>query len=81
MEKFGKNFKAGRESVPCPLCKKHEDGEEESFSICEVTADKIDNKADFDEIFDENLKKETVDSLTIIMNLRDNHAYEEEETN
>ena len=32
MEQFGENFKAGRDSINCPLCNSHLDSQSEAFT-------------------------------------------------
>ena len=53
MAKFGENYRAGRDSVLCPLCKNHKDSQEESFR-CTKVRDKIKVEDKYDEIFDDN---------------------------
>ena len=71
MEKFGQNFRGGREVVLCPLCRNHKDGEEESFSTCSETKEKVDIRGSFDEIFRDDIPIETVLTMKRIMKHRE----------
>ena len=72
MEKFGQNFRGGRELVLCPLCRQHRDGEEESFNSCSETRKHVDIRGTFNEIFAEDISKKTVMTMTRILTFRDN---------
>ena len=78
MEKFGENYKAGRETVLCPLCMKHKDDKEESFKYCKVVEERFGVSGDFESIFDHNISRETMNSMKKIMELRGGNIDKEE---
>ena len=47
---FGENFRGGQQTVVCPLCKLHPDGQEESFS-CVKVKQIIEVRGNYKEIF------------------------------
>ena len=71
MEKFGENYRGGREYVLCPICKTHRDGEEESFTECKEVLVEADTEGTFDNIFEENISRETINKITRIMKIRE----------
>ena len=78
MEKFGDNYKAGRETVLCPLCMKHKDDEEESFKYCKVVEERFGVSGCFESIFDDNISRETINYMKKIMELRGSNTDKEE---
>ena len=78
MAKFGENYRAGRDSVLCPLWKNHKDSQEESFR-CTKVRDKIKVEDKYDEIFDDNhINLQRIATvLADIESIRDKHTEEE----
>ena len=50
MAPFGENFRGGEKTVLCPLCRKHPDGQEESFSCVQVNR-LVNVRGNYKEIF------------------------------
>ena len=69
MEKFGENYRAGRSQVSCPLCHVHLDNQEMAFQCSEITKE-LTMKGNLEDIFSENIKLETVETLTKIVEIR-----------
>ena len=69
MEKFGENYQAGRSQVLCPLCHVHLDNQEMAFQCSEITKE-LTMKGNLEDIFSENIKLETVETLTKIVEIR-----------
>ena len=58
MERFGENFRSGREFVSCPLCLSHKDSQSASFSQCKIINEEIDIQGRYDDLF-EDIKSNT----------------------
>ena len=69
MANFGENFKGGRSQVNCPLCKTHPDKQELSY-ICPFINSKMEVEGDMNEIYGNNINKNTVETIEKITNLR-----------
>ena len=69
MERFGENFRGGRESVPCPLYGEHRDSEIMSFK-CETIKRIIKIETSYKEIFCQKISKTTVDTISKIAKFR-----------
>ena len=69
MEKFGENYRAGRSQVSCPLCHVHLDNQEMAFQCSEITKE-LTIRGNLEDIFSENIKLETVETLTKIVEIR-----------
>ena len=69
MEKFGENYRAGRGPVSCPLCSNHLDNLEMAFQ-CPVIIKEQTIKGKPEDIYKENIKLETVETIVKIVELR-----------
>ena len=69
MEKFGENFRGGKLSVTCPLCRVHLDNQAMSFH-CSVIKDNIDVNGDISDVYGENISMQTVDTIMKITEIR-----------
>ena len=69
MANFGENFKGGRSQVNCPLCKTHPDKQELSY-ICPFINSKMEVEGDMNEIYGNNINKNTIETIEKITNLR-----------
>ena len=69
MAPFGDNFKGGRESVCCPLCKENVDSQSHSFN-CKVLKEEIEIKCDLSEIYTDTISLETAETVTKIIETR-----------
>ena len=69
METFGENFRGGNGPVPCPLCHLHLDNEEMSFQ-CQAIKSVMEIKGNIQDIYQQNIRKETVETITKISKYR-----------
>ena len=69
-EDFGENYKGGRQSVLCPLCMGHKDGQLESFTRCDFITHRIRIRGQYEEIFNEFIPTMTVKTVSRITDLR-----------
>ena len=69
MEKFCENFRGGNGPATCPLCKLHLDNQEMSFQ-CPVIKSEITISGDIKDVYKEDIKMETVRTITKISELR-----------
>ena len=71
MARFGENFRSGRGSVICPVCRSHNDSQDNSFT-CKVITNKITIKGNYKDIFLSTGQElpELVETLTQIEQLR-----------
>ena len=76
MERFGENFRGGRESPLCPLCGSHKDNEESSFTSCQTIQKEIEIKGQFKNIFENVIEKETVTTISKINKIRQKYTEE-----
>ena len=53
----------------CPLCTTHEDSQEKSYE-CPTISQAINVKGNYDDIFSDNVKFETVETITKINEVR-----------
>ena len=70
MEKFSENFKGGRPTKPCPLCKESTDTQTHSFQ-CKVIEANIDIKGTLQEVFGQNNNKFVAETLGNIVKFRE----------
>ena len=66
MAPFGDNFRGGRESVCCPLCKENVDSQSHSFK-CKVLKEEIEINCDLSEIYTDTISLETAETVTKIL--------------
>ena len=76
MERFRENFRGGRESILCPLCGRHKDNQESSFTSCRFIQEKINIKGQFNNIFEKAIEKETITTISKITRIRHEHTDE-----
>ena len=69
MEQFGENYRGGKDQVLCPLCNLHLDNQEMAFQCPEVRKS-IKVEGSPKEIFQENIREETIKTIQRIMALR-----------
>ena len=69
MERFGENYRGGNSPIPCPLCKLHLDNQEMSFQCPEIIKEVTINGS-ISDIYKENIKIETVDTVIRISEYR-----------
>ena len=69
LERFGENFREGREVVECGLCGKHRDGQKESFN-CSFIKSKIDLQGKYENIFAKRVDRATINSIMNISKIR-----------
>ena len=69
MENFGENYRGSNGPKLCPLCLQHIDSQELSFSCKEIT-NELNIKVDYRDIFEEEIKTETIQTITKISEIR-----------
>ena len=69
MENFGENYRGGNGPAICPLCKSHLDNQELSYH-CEELKEKIEIKGTLKEIYQDNIKPETIETILKISEFR-----------
>ena len=69
MERFGENFRGRQSQVICPLCKLHLDNQEMGFQCPEIKKE-IEINGSIDEIYIGEIKKETIKTMTKILEIR-----------
>ena len=69
MEPFGENFRGGAAAILCPLCHTHLDNQEMSFQ-CPIIKKEIDIKGNLNDIYKENIKIETIETIIKISRYR-----------
>ena len=69
MERFGENYCGGAESMLCPLCLTHLDNQEMSYQCPEIKK-KIDIKGKLNDIYNENIQSETIETIVRISRYR-----------
>jgi hypothetical protein len=72
MAPFGENFRGGQATILCPLCKKHPDGQAESFD-CLVIKTVIEVKGQYKQIFGCQFPAELVKTVQSIYMFREEH--------
>ena len=72
MAPFGENFRGGEKTVLCPLCKKHPDSQEESFSCVQVNR-LVTVRGSYKEIFRTKFSPELVQTVYNIYNFREEY--------
>ena len=75
MEKFSENFKGGRPTKPCPLCKASPDTQAHSFQ-CKVIQENIVINATLLEVFSQSNNKPAAETLENIVKFRENYLEE-----
>ena len=69
-EDFGENFRGGRNTVMCPYCELHKDSQEETFNQCSFMQSRVEITGDYTNIFDNNVQKKVIKTITRISNFR-----------
>ena len=69
MENFGENYREGRDPVMCPLCSCHLDNQSLSTQ-CEVIKQKVEVKEYIKDIYENDISKETIDTVSSIVEVR-----------
>ena len=69
-ESFGENFRGGRQTVFCPLCDSHRDGQEEFFNSCQYLQDILDKNGNYEDLFSINIPIELTKTLTRMSKIR-----------
>ena len=69
METFGENFRGGKDSTVCPICKTHIDSQSLSLQ-CQPIKANLKIVCDISDIYGSNISKESVDTITKISKYR-----------
>ena len=69
MAEYGENFRAGRAQVMCPLCNLHLDSQILGYK-CPVVTTTIRVEGNYNEIYEENTTRETIETLERISKFR-----------
>ena len=69
MAPFGENFRAGRESVTCPLCSTHVDSQVMSF-MCPAIRKNINIDCDIQDLYTDTMNMKTASTVSYIIKLR-----------
>ena len=69
MAPFGENFRAGRESVTCPLCSTHVDSQVMSF-MCPAIRKNINIDCDIQDLYTDTMNMKTASTVSYILKLR-----------
>ena len=69
MAPFGENFRAGRESVTCPLCSTHVDSQVMSF-MCPAIRKNINIDCDIQDLYTDTMNMKTASTVSHILKLR-----------
>ena len=69
MERFGENFRGGNGPSICPLCQTHLDYQQMSFQ-CPVILKETKVEGKFEDIYKENINKNTLKTIERIMKIR-----------
>ena len=72
MENFGENFKAGKQTKPCPVCKESEDTQSHSYQ-CKVVAGNISINGDYKAIFTNKIDKKVAGDIERIVKFREGY--------
>ena len=72
MEKFGENFKAGKETKPCPVCDESEDTQSHSFQCKVVTTNIFVNKH-YEDIFSTKVDRKLAKEIKRIIKFREGY--------
>ena len=75
MEKFSENFKGGRPTKPCPLCKASPDTQAHSFQ-CKVIQENIVINGTLLDVFSQSNNKPVAETLENIVKFRENYLEE-----
>ena len=78
MAPFGENYRGGRDEIPCPACGKHRDSQA-LLVKCEVFQKHFNSCIDIQNIYTDNIDKETVETLEEAMIIRNNFILNESE--
>ena len=65
MAKYGENFRGPSSQVMCPLCQMHEDSQDKSYE-CPVIRQDVKVTGNYDNIYSDEVKLETVETITKI---------------
>ena len=71
MERFGENFRGGRDHVMCPICELHLDSQDLSLQCPEVR-NEFNCTGDIREIYGEGMRKEIVQTISKVIEFRRN---------
>ena len=71
MADFGQNYKGGLEAKMCPLCYLHYDSQDMSY-FCPEIVNNINMRGSQDDIYNNNIKKETIQTMEEIEEYRKN---------
>ena len=69
MERFGENFRGGNVAVMCPLCKLHLDNQAMGYQCPEIKKE-MEVKGCIEDMYKEEIKLETVRTMTKILEIR-----------
>ena len=72
MAPFGENFRGGENTVPCPLCKSHPDGQAESFH-CTDMKKLVNIRGQYQDIFSDKVSSELIQTVYSIFNFREEY--------
>ena len=69
MAEYGENFRAGRDTILCPLCKLHPDSQEMGFR-CPDIASNVEVRGNINDIYSDNTALETIETIERISEYR-----------
>jgi hypothetical protein len=69
LERFGENFRGGNVAVMCPLCKLHFDNQAIGYQCPEIKKE-MEVKGCIEDMYKEEIKLETVRTMTKILEIR-----------
>ena len=72
MAPFGENFRGGENTVPCPLCKLHPDGQAESFHCADMKK-LVNIRGQYEDIFNDKATPELIQTVYSLYNFREEY--------
>ena len=78
MERFGENFRGGKEQVICPLCQNHLDNQDLAFQCSAIKKD-LKVTGNMEEIYKEKISYDTINALTKISKYREDNIEDKKE--
>ena len=68
-ERFGDNFRGGKDFILCPLCQNHPDSQEWSYG-CSALLNQINIEGHYSEIFNDKIYSHTIRTIDRITKMR-----------
>ena len=72
MEKFGENFKGGKQTKPCPVCEESMDTQSHSFH-CKVISRNISVNGNYEDMFTSKVDKMVAEDIERIVKFREGY--------